>query len=67
MDNAEFTPNPCPWDARSAHGRLHAAAVAKRVQSGEPLGLAQLYAIGDVTRLARSYRLPLGGDGGCGS
>lgn len=63
VDNAELTPNPCPWDATSAHGRLHAAAVNARVQSGEPRGLAELYAIADVTRLARSYQLPLGGDG----
>jgi hypothetical protein len=66
MDNAELIPNACPWDATSVHGRLHAAAVARRLQAGEPSGLAQLYAIADVTRLARSYRLPLG-KGRCGS
>ncbi|RKQ90507.1 hypothetical protein C8N24_0312 [Solirubrobacter pauli] len=67
MDNAELISNPCPWEPTSSRGRLHAAAVAARVQSGEPRGLAELYAIGDVTRLARSHRLPLSGDGGYGS
>jgi hypothetical protein len=67
MANAEHNLNPCPWEPTSSHGRLHAAAVASRVKAGEPIGLAQLYAIADVTRLARSYRLPLGGDGGYGS
>jgi hypothetical protein len=67
MACAEQNLNPCRWEPTSSHGRLHAAAVAKRVQSGQPEGLAQLYAIADVTRLARSYRLPLNGDGGYGS
>ena len=58
MDHAETSPTACPWAPTSVHGRLHAAAVARRVHAGQSTGLAELYAIADVTRLARSHRLP---------